>query len=72
MSGGGANGIGMRFINANDEDPLVSDDAGIPDGIKEVEQNAGVNGEFYSISGVRIAVPTKGIYIVNGKKVLVK
>lgn len=64
--------VSLRFINANDDDPMVSEDGGFPDGIKEVEQNAGVNGEFYSISGVRVAAPTKGIYIVKGKKVLVK
>ncbi len=64
--------VSLRFINANDDDPMVSEDGGFPDGIKEVEQNASVNGEFYSISGVRVAAPTKGIYIVNGKKVLVK
>lgn len=64
--------VSLRFINANDDDPMVSEDGGFPDGIKEVEQNASVNGEFYSISGVRVAAPTKGIYIVKGKKVLVK
>ena len=31
-----------------------------------------VNGEFYNLNGQRVAQPTKGLYIVNGKKVLVK
>ena len=31
-----------------------------------------VNGEFYNLSGQRVAQPTKGLYIVNGKKVIVK
>ena len=30
------------------------------------------NGEFYTISGQRVTAPKKGLYIVNGKKVLVK
>ena len=29
-------------------------------------------GEFYNLNGQRVAQPTKGLYIVNGKKVLVK
>lgn len=30
------------------------------------------NGEFYNIQGQRVAAPAKGLYIVNGKKVIVK
>ncbi len=31
-----------------------------------------LNGEVYNIAGQRVAQPTKGLYIVNGKKVVVK
>ena len=31
-----------------------------------------VNGEIYNLNGQRVAQPTKGLYIVNGKKVIVK
>ena len=31
-----------------------------------------VNGEYYNLAGQRVANPTKGLYIVNGKKVVVK
>ena len=30
------------------------------------------NGEFYNIAGQRVAQPNKGLYIVNGKKVIIK
>ncbi len=30
------------------------------------------NGRFYNLAGQRVATPTKGLYIVNGKKVIVK
>ena len=30
------------------------------------------NNAYYDLSGRRVAQPTKGLYIVNGKKVLVK
>ena len=70
--GFGVKPIPITFINANDDEPLVSDDAGLVDGINEIQHNEALEGEFYSISGVRVAAPTKGLYIVNGKKVLVK
>lgn len=43
-------------------------------GISSVEENRNslLNGEFYNIAGQRVAKPTKGIYIVNGKKVIIK
>ncbi len=31
-----------------------------------------VNGEFYNLNGQRVTQPTKGLYIVNGKKVVIK
>ena len=31
-----------------------------------------VRGEYYNLAGQRVAQPTKGIYISNGKKVIVK
>ena len=30
------------------------------------------DGEFYNLSGQRVTKPTKGLYIVNGKKVIIK
>ena len=30
------------------------------------------NNEFYNLAGQRVAQPTKGLYIVNGKKVIIK
>ena len=31
-----------------------------------------VNGEYFNLNGQRVAEPTKGLYIVNGKKVVIK
>ena len=43
-------------------------------GINTVEQPKGdfLNGEFYNLNGQRVVQPTKGLYIVGGKKVIVK
>ena len=31
-----------------------------------------VSGEYYDLQGRRVSQPTKGLYIVNGKKVVIK
>ena len=31
-----------------------------------------VRGEYYDLQGRRVAQPTKGVYIVNGRKVVIK
>jgi len=38
----------------------------------ENENNLRNDNVFYNLSGQRVSTPTKGIYIVNGKKVLIK
>ena len=40
-------------------------------GINAIQKQA-ENGEFYNLAGQRVAQPTKGLYIVNGKKYMVK
>lgn len=41
-------------------------------GIETVTKNVREDGVFYNLSGQRVTNPQRGIYIVNGKKVLVK
>ena len=42
-------------------------------GIDEVRsQKEGVKGAYYNLAGQRVAQPIKGLYIVNGRKVVVK
>ena len=42
-------------------------------GVNEVRgKKEEVRDEFYNLAGQRVAQPTKGLYIVNGKKVIVK
>lgn len=38
----------------------------------KVQKKEVTNGEYYDLMGRRIANPTKGLYIVNGKKVFIK
>ena len=41
-------------------------------GISNVSNKAQDNGAYYTLSGLRVDAPTKGLYIKNGKKVIVK
>ena len=72
---GGPSDAKANFVilaHAEAED-LVSEDAGLVDGINEVNGGNRMNdNEYYSISGVKVSNPSKGIYILNGKKVIVK
>ena len=40
--------------------------------ITNVNENQNVNENVFDLSGRRVAQPTKGLYIVNGKKVIIK
>ncbi len=42
------------------------------DGISNVSARSNKQGEFYNLAGQRVSNPTKGLYIVNGKKVIIK
>lgn len=50
---------------------LVLDLDGAATGIATARQAAG-EGAVYNLSGQRVAQPVKGLYVVNGKKVIVK
>lgn len=41
-------------------------------GINEVKHGAISNNRFYNLNGQEVAQPTKGLYIMNGKKVIIK
>ena len=41
-------------------------------GLSNVEAKEGKSGDIYNLQGMKVAQPTKGIYIQNGKKYIVK
>ena len=41
-------------------------------GIDSIENSQSLNGQYFNVAGQRVAQPTKGLYIVNGKKFVVK
>lgn len=52
----------------------VKDNAasGITTGIENMEHSPSATDQYYDLQGRRVAHPTKGLYIVNGRKVVVK
>ena len=60
---------GFKIAFAGDES-LVSEDGGFVDGINEVQ--AIDDNVIYDLNGLRVNTLRKGIYVVNGKKVVVK
>ena len=57
---------GAPFLSLFFEDEMVT-------GVNDVRSKvAEVNGEVYNLNGQRVSKPAKGLYIVNGKKVVIK
>lgn len=72
-----ANIVGVRVLfakNKIDEDSVVSDNGGFVDGIEEIIPVSESNDDdiYYNLNGVRVETPSKGVYIHNGKKVIIK
>lgn len=72
-SGSIAAGKAFLMIEQSGSAPTLDIDFGDATAI-EVVKNAETKGmgEFYNLAGQRVAQPTKGLYIVNGKKVVIK
>lgn len=83
----GSNGLGFYKVKANGGNALAAhraylqvsdntrsfigfgdDEANGIENVAEGQQNM----EFYNLQGVRVSQPTKGLYIVNGKKAIFK
>ena len=64
---------GKAYIAAGDVTaPILSLDFGDVTAIKAVDVKKVENNVFFNLAGQQVAQPTKGLYIVNGKKVIIK
>ncbi len=69
---------GKAYLSASDVSngaPSLSfafDDEGGTTSINNVNTKGLLDGEFYNLQGQRVDKPAKGLYIVNGKKVIIK
>lgn len=65
-----ANKAYLVYGSANTRDFMAFDDDEVT-GIKSMSDAKGVN-EVYNLSGQRVSRPSKGVYVVDGKKVMMK
>jgi hypothetical protein len=63
--------IYLKKITTGSPEFLGFGDATAIEKIANSEEPA-ANGQYYNLNGQRVAQPTKGLYIVNGKKIIVK
>ena len=76
--GSGSVAVGKAYLHC-DSDPtagsapyLTLDFGGNVTGIGEIKSQKIENGQFFDLQGRKVAQPSKGLYIVNGKKVVIK
>ena len=64
---------GKAYLHITTPAPVLNIEfTGNMTGIDIVSQKEEVRGQFYDLQGRKVAQPTKGLYIVNGKKVIIK
>lgn len=64
---------GIVYVSSVSSANFLSMDFGETTGVESVgKPQTTTDREFYNLAGQRVAQPTKGLYIVNGKKVIVK
>ncbi len=59
-------------VPASAKEFLFIVDEAVVTGINEVKAENAVNGAIYNLNGARVSNPQKGVYIMNGRKVIVK
>lgn len=68
-----ANKAYLKFdVSASDAKDVITVGGGETDGINAVEAAETLNGDIYNLQGQKVNHTTRGIYIVNGKKIVIK
>lgn len=62
---------GKIYLKSASKAPFLGFDGEGTTGIQSIERTINDN-QYYTLDGRRIAEPTKGLYIINGKKVVIK
>ena len=63
----------ISYIGYDGEDSqIVKDAKALYEGINQIRFNGMEDGTVYNLNGQKVNHPTRGIYIVNGKKVVIK
>lgn len=70
ISENGAGGIMYDMIKLESNEPQADETSIIA--LTAEPYSTATDGSYYNLSGQRVAKPAKGIYIVNGKKIIIK
>ena len=62
----------IQVVDPLTDTVLLSDVSGIATGIDGLGTDASSDGDWYTTQGQRVSTPTRGVYIRNGRKVVVK
>ena len=62
----------IQVVDAQTNTFLLSDVSGIATGIDSIGSDVSDDGDWYTIQGQKVATPTRGVYIRNGRKVVVR
>ena len=62
----------IQVVDAQTNTFLLSDVSGIATGIDSIGSDVSDDGDWYTIQGQKVATPTRGVYIHNGRKVVVR
>ena len=63
---------GKAYLHITTSAPVLNFVFGDVTGIGEIKTQKIESGQFFDLQGRKVAQPTKGLYIVNGKKVIIK
>ena len=63
---------GKAYLHITTSAPVLNFVFGDVTGIGEIKSQKIESGQFFDLQGRKVAQPTKGLYIVNGKKVIIK
>lgn len=69
VAAAGAKGWWIYYYNGKEWEEYYGSD---PSGIKELKDSTVEGLKYYDLQGRRVLNPKKGVYIQNGKKVLIK
>ena len=63
---------GKAYLHITTSAPVLNFVLGDVTGIGEIKTQKIESGQFFDLQGRKVAQPTKGLYIVNGKKIVIK
>lgn len=63
---------GKAYLHITTAAPVLNFVFGDVTGIGEIKSQKIESGQFFDLQGRKVAQPTKGLYIVNGKKIVIK